>query len=76
MTARYQGYGRLSFDRPAERVLRVTMQSRSPGNRVDELMHRELIRLWREADEDREINAIILRSSGPDFCPWGQLRIP
>ena len=71
MTQRYQGYGRLSFDRPAERVLRVTMQSRSPGNRIDEQMHRELIRLWREADEDQDINAIILRSSGPDFAHGG-----
>jgi enoyl-CoA hydratase len=52
MTQHYQGYGRLSFDCPSERVLRVTMQSHSPGNRVDEQMHRELIRLWREADED------------------------
>src|SRR5262245_24935675 len=71
MTQRYQGYGRLLFDCPVERVLRVTMQSRSPGNRVDEQMHRELIRLWREADEDRESNAVILRSSGPDFAHGG-----
>jgi enoyl-CoA hydratase len=71
MTQRYQGYGRLAFDRPAERVLRVTMQSRSPGNRVDEQMHRELIHLWREADEDQEVNALILRSSGPDFAHGG-----
>ena len=54
MQDRYQDYGRLGFDRPAERVLRVTMQSRSPDNRVDEQMHRELIRFWREADEDQE----------------------
>jgi enoyl-CoA hydratase len=71
MTQRYKEYSRLSFDRPAERVLRVTMQSHSPGNRVDEQMHRELIRLWREAAEDQEINAIILRSSGPDFAHGG-----
>jgi enoyl-CoA hydratase len=71
MNERYQCYGRLGFDRPAERVLRVTMRSRSPSNRVDEQMHRELIRLWREADEDQEINSIVLRSSGPDFAHGG-----
>src|SRR5262245_65943635 len=72
---RYQGYGRLSFDRPAERVLRVTMQSKSPGNRVDEQMHRELIRLWREGDEDQDVNAIILRLNGSDFAHVGRYEL-
>lgn len=71
--APYQGFGRLTLDQPADRVLRVTMQSRSPNNRVDEQMHRELIRFWRAVDEDEEINAIILRSSGPDFAHGGSL---
>jgi enoyl-CoA hydratase len=68
---RYERFGRLRFDRPADRVLRVTMESSSPGNRVDEQMHRELIRVWREVDEDEEINAVVLRSSGPDFAHGG-----
>jgi enoyl-CoA hydratase len=70
---RYQGFGRLTFDQPVERVLRVTMQSRSANNRVDEQMHRELIRFWRAVDEDEEVNAIVLRSSGPDFAHGGSL---
>src|SRR3546814_707397 len=36
-------------------------------------MHRELIRFWREADEDQEVNALVLRSAGPDFAHGGSL---
>lgn len=68
---RYLDFGRLLFDWPAVRVLRVTMQSHSPNNRVDEQMHRELIRLWRAVDEDEDVNAVVLRSAGPDFAYGG-----
>jgi enoyl-CoA hydratase len=67
----YKGYGRLEFDYPSERVLRVSMVSAHRGNRVDEQMHRELIRVWRQIDEDQNINAVVLRSKGPQFAEGG-----
>jgi enoyl-CoA hydratase len=71
MSEMYKGYGRLAFDAPAPRVLRVTMNSDSAGNRVSEQMHRELIRCWREIDADETVNAVVLRSCGPDFAHGG-----
>ena len=73
MTDRYASYTRLAFDRPAERVLRVTMNRPERLNAADEDMHRELAEVWRDIDADADVGAAILRGAGRAFSAGGDL---
>lgn len=57
-------YQRLVFDRPHERVLRITMNRPERLNATDEIMHRELVEVWRDVDSDQTINSVILQGAG------------
>ncbi len=70
LTADYDWYQRLRFDRPAERVLRVTMDH-GKMNTADTVMHRELVEVWRTADADPTVNAIIITGAGRFFSAGG-----
>src|SRR5262249_6016634 len=59
-----QRYQRLAFDRPHPRVLRVTMNRPERFNATDEIMHRELVDVWRDIDADQTVNAAILQGAG------------
>ena len=51
MTDRYADFGDLTFDRPSERVLRITLDA--PGlNAVSPAVHRQLADVWRVVDRD------------------------
>ena len=73
MTDRYAGYRRLKFDRPEPRVLRITMENPGKLNAADEAMHAELVRIWRDIDEDADIGAAIIRGAGEAFSAGGDL---
>ncbi|WP_397544152.1 enoyl-CoA hydratase/isomerase family protein [Roseovarius salis] len=73
MTKWYDGYEKLTFDWPAARVLRVTMDNPGRMNAADAVMHGELVRVWRDIDEDPEINAVIIRGAGDAFSGGGDL---
>ena len=75
MTDRYQSYTRLEFDRPAPRVLRVTMNRPERLNAADEVMHRELAQVWRDIDADAETSAAILRGAGRAYSAGGDLEM-
>jgi len=64
------GYTRLKFDRPHPRVLRVTMDN-GKVNAADHAMHGELVRVWRDIDQDPAINAAIITGAGPVFSAGG-----
>jgi enoyl-CoA hydratase len=59
-----QRYKRLAFDRPHPRVLRVTMNRPERLNATDEIMHRELVDVWRDIDADQTFNSVILQGAG------------
>ncbi len=60
----------LTFDRPAPRVLRITLDG--PGlNSVNHAVHRQLADVWRAVDEDDETNAVVLRGAGKAFSAGG-----
>ena len=47
MTDRYADYERLKFDRPAERVLRITLEQVGKLNAIDAVAHEELAYVWK-----------------------------
>ena len=75
MSDRYTGYKKLKFDRPADRVLRITMESPKRLNAADAGMHEELVHIWRDIDADPEISAAIIRGAGNAFSAGGDLEL-
>jgi enoyl-CoA hydratase len=67
---RYASYQRLTFDRPHPKVLRVTMAN-GRMNTTDAVMHAELVRIWRDIDEDASVNAAIITGAGRTFSAGG-----
>lgn len=73
MTDPYSEYRSLKFDRPAERILRITMENPGRLNSADARMHGELTRIWRDIDEDPGVSCVILRGAGDAFSSGGDL---
>lgn len=71
MTDRYAAFKHLKFDRPAERVLRITLDRPERMNSLDWEAHGELTKVWLLADEDPEVNAIIICGAGKAFSAGG-----
>jgi enoyl-CoA hydratase len=67
----YDRYERLTFDRPHPGVLRVTMNNPARLNAADARMHEELAEIWRDADRDDEVRALILTGAGKAFSAGG-----
>ncbi len=60
----------LRFDRPAERVLGITLDG--PGlNAVDHDVHRELADVWAAVDRDPATFSVLLRGAGRAFSAGG-----
>ena len=63
-------YPTLTFDRPADGVLRITLDG--PGlNAVSEDGHRELGEVWLDVDKDPDTRVAILRGAGRGFSAGG-----
>ena len=71
MTEPYAGYERLTFDRPDERILRVTFNRPERYNALDAVGHRELTYLWPKIDADPDIDCVILTGEGRAFSAGG-----
>ncbi|MEV4258765.1 enoyl-CoA hydratase-related protein, partial [Spirillospora sp. NPDC049652] len=71
--ARYDRYERLKLDWAAPRVLRVTLSAPGRLNAVDTTGHRELAEIWRDADADPQVRAILVRGEGTAFSAGGDL---
>ncbi len=67
----YQGYERLKFDYPADRILRITFNRPEKRNALDIVGHRELTYVWREVDADQDIDCVILTGEGEAFSAGG-----
>jgi enoyl-CoA hydratase len=67
-------YPTLTFDRPAEGVLRITLDG--PGlNAVSPDGHRELCEVWLDVDKDRDTRVAILRGAGKGFSAGGSFEL-
>ena len=69
--SRYTGYKRLAFDHPAERILRITFNRPERYNALDAVGHREITYVWREVDDDPDIDVVILTGAGKAFSAGG-----
>ena len=67
-------YPHLSFDRPADRVLRITLEG--PGlNAVDPDMHHELADVWVAVDRDPDVDVAVLQGAGKAFSAGGSFEL-
>jgi enoyl-CoA hydratase len=71
---RYADFPDLTFDRPAEAVLRITLDA--PGlNAVSHTVHRQLADVWRAVDRDPDTNVALLRGAGKAFSAGGSFEL-
>jgi enoyl-CoA hydratase len=75
MSDRYQNYQRLAFDYPAERILRITFNRPERYNALDAVGHREITYVWREVDEDPDVDVVILTGAGKAFSAGGDFEM-
>jgi enoyl-CoA hydratase len=68
---RYAQYDKLSFDQPADRVLRITFNRPETYNSVDAATHYQLTNIWRDIDTDPDINTVIVTGAGKAFSSGG-----
>ncbi|TDB86865.1 enoyl-CoA hydratase/isomerase family protein [Actinomadura sp. KC216] len=70
---RYERYQRLKIDWAGEGVLRIVLSTPGKLNAVDRTGHRELAEVWRDADADDGVRAILVRGEGTAFSAGGDL---
>lgn len=71
----YAQYTRLRFERPAERILQIVLDTPGRLNATDARMHKELAHVWRDIDADPEISVAMIRGAGNAFSAGGDLEL-
>ncbi len=75
MSDRYSRYKRLKISRPATAILRIELNRPEKLNATDELMHLELVDIWRDVDADPETSVTILTGAGKAFSAGGDFQL-
>src|ERR1700678_4767233 len=75
MSKRYQPYTRLKLDYPSKRVLRLTFDRPETYNSVDAETHTQLTNIWRDINDDPDINAVIVTGAGKAFSAGGDFEL-
>lgn len=70
---RYAEFASLSFSRPEDGLLAITMSSPGRLNAAGHEMHRDLANVWRAVDRDPDTAVAIIRGDGPAFSAGGDL---
>ena len=74
MSDTYAEFTALTFDRPSDGVLRITLDA--PGlNAVGPDAHAQLADVWRAVDRDAETNVALLRGAGKAFSAGGSFEL-
>ncbi|CAN5703854.1 MAG: enoyl-CoA hydratase/isomerase family protein [Iamia sp.] len=74
MTDPYAKFPDLTFDRPADAVLRITLDA--PGlNAVGPAVHRQLADVWLAVDRDPDTNVALLCGAGKGFSAGGSFEL-
>jgi enoyl-CoA hydratase len=74
MPERYAAYDTLTFDRPADGVLRITLDGPNL-NAVSPEGHRQLADVWTTVDRDPDTNVALLRGAGRAFSAGGSFEL-
>jgi enoyl-CoA hydratase len=75
MSDLYAKYTRLKFERPAERVLQIVLDTPGRLNATDATMHGELALVWRDIDADPDVSVALIRGAGKAFSAGGDLEL-
>ena len=75
MSKRYAAYTKLKLDYPSKRVLRLTFDRPETHNSVDAETHTQLANIWRDINDDPDINAIIVTGAGKAFSAGGDFEL-
>jgi enoyl-CoA hydratase len=75
MANRYAAYTRLKTDYPAARILRLTFDRPETYNSVDAETHTQLTNIWRDINDDPDINAVIVTGAGKAFSAGGDFEL-
>ena len=67
----YEAFERVTFDRPADGVLLVTMNRPDQLNAADNRLHYELSEIWRTVSDDPETRACVITGAGRAFSAGG-----
>jgi enoyl-CoA hydratase len=73
MSDPYAAHPSLELDRPAPRVLRLTLRAAGRLNAVSAAVHRELASVWQAIDADDETYAVLVRGADGAFSSGGDL---
>lgn len=68
----FQGYDRITFERQ-DRIIAITLDGPTQVNAVDAAMHRELARVFVDAQDDPDSDLIVLTGAGRAFCAGGDM---
>lgn len=71
----YKPYESMLFDRPADGVLRITLNRPERLNALDARGHRELADVWVDINRDKETRAVMLCSTGRAFSAGGDFEV-
>jgi enoyl-CoA hydratase len=70
---RYAAFSSLEFDRPADRVLRITLRTPGKLNAVTDEMHGQLAAVWPAVSADPDTRAVLVRGADGVFSAGGDL---
>ncbi|MHB1784758.1 MAG: enoyl-CoA hydratase/isomerase family protein [Acidimicrobiales bacterium] len=69
----YSDYEQLSFSRPQDGILLVTLDRPEKYNAADEIMHSELARVWTDISRDPQTRVAVVTGAGKAFSAGGDL---
>jgi enoyl-CoA hydratase/carnithine racemase len=69
----YDEFTSLGFDRPEERILRITLNTPGKLNAVGHEAHAQLADVWRAIDRDDATRVVLVRGAGGNFSSGGDL---
>lgn len=72
---KYSAFPSILVDRPAQGVLRLTLNRPDRLNALDADGHRELADIWRIVDRDKETLAVLLCANGRAFSAGGDFEV-
>ncbi len=74
-TIDYSRYRSFLIERPADGVLRITLNQPDRLNALDANGHRDLAEIWRDIDRDDSVRAVLLCGSGKAFSAGGDFEL-